>query len=189
MEECLHAFPAWGNSEEPSSFEVVFIHQGVQYRYGFETNGKIILNEWLFRKLNTEYYVLYREGDYIEYNKRYIKDIIANNIIRAKMIRTDSLALSALSVWNEPLCCRLVSWFHFCNVLSASSNNFAGYSVSQLMGNRKEQIVKFMKSADFNILNLEIKETNINEVPEEIRRMMAKDKENRCLCGWHKRVT
>lgn len=162
----------------PSSFEVIFILEGVQYRYGFETDGKVIQTEWLFRKLNVDYCILYREGNHVEYKKRYIKDIIANNIISAKMIRPDSLALSALAVWNEPLCCRLVTWFHFCNVLSASSNSFAGYSLSQLMGNRKEQIVSFMKSADFNILDLEVKETNINEVPEEIRRLMTKEKEN-----------
>lgn len=165
------------DSGEPSAFEVVFIHDGVQYRYGFETNGKIILTEWLFRKLNVDYCILYRDGNHVEYKRRYIKKIIADNIIIAKMIRPDSLVLSALAVWNEPLCCRLVSWFHFCNVLSASSNSFAGYSISQLMGNRKEQIVNFMKSADFNILDLEVKETNINEVPEEIRRMMAKENE------------
>lgn len=167
--------------DEPSSFEVVFLKNGIQYRYGFETDGRTILAEWLFRKLKTDYCILYREGKDIEYKKRYINGSIADNIINAKMIRPDSLALSALAVWNEPLCCRLVTWFHFCNVLSSSVNSFAGYSLSQLMGSRKSQIVEFMRSADFNILDLEVREMNMSEVPDEIKKMMARDNDHRIL--------
>ena len=38
------------SAEQPSVFEVVFLMDGIQYRYGFELNEERILAEWLFRK-------------------------------------------------------------------------------------------------------------------------------------------
>ncbi len=36
------------SKDEPSSFEAVFIHEGVRYQYGFTVNQERVLEEWLF---------------------------------------------------------------------------------------------------------------------------------------------
>ena len=40
--------------EKSSSFEIVFVIEGIQYRYGFEIDGERVLAEWLYRKKNEE---------------------------------------------------------------------------------------------------------------------------------------
>ena len=46
--------------EASSSFEVVFIIDNVQYRYGFELDKNEIYTEWLFRKKSKEIKVFYQ---------------------------------------------------------------------------------------------------------------------------------
>ena len=46
------------SADQPSAFEVVFLMDGIQYRYGFELNSERITAEWLFRKRSREIKVL-----------------------------------------------------------------------------------------------------------------------------------
>ena len=118
---------------------------GIQYRYGFEVNGKQIMSEWLFRKKVKEVNILYREGNEIEYNSRYVRSDTAGSLIKADMVRPDALFLSALSIWNDPLSKSIVKWFFDSNVLSASIGNYMGYSLRHLNSPMKSRMLA-MKS-------------------------------------------
>ena len=63
--------------EASSSFETVFIIDGIQYRYGFELDKTQIHTEWLFRKKTKEINVFYRDEEGIEYNSVYVNKKIA----------------------------------------------------------------------------------------------------------------
>ncbi|MBP3454946.1 MAG: ATP-binding protein [Alistipes sp.] len=161
--------------EGHSSFEVVFLVDGVQYRYGFEVNKEVIIAEWLFRKKTKEVKVIYRDDDGVEYNKVYINHKVANNLKEAGMIRNDALFLSVLSLWNDSLSSIITKWFYNANVLSASINNYLGYSLRQLDGPMKKQILAMLNGADLGIDDINPNEVDFESIPDEIKKMMPKE--------------
>lgn len=161
--------------EDSSSFEVIFILNGVQFRYGFEIDKEKVLAEWLYRKKKEEVCVLYKDDVEFTCHGTYISSGIANSLKKAKMVRDDTLLLAALAVWNDKFARRIVGWFSRCNVLSASTSRFSSFSLKQLNSPMKEQILKFMQSADFNIDDMFIRETDTEKIPEEIKSLIKND--------------
>src|SRR5579859_615227 len=54
-------------AEQPTHFEVVFLLDGVQYRYGFDVTPRRVMREWLYRLGKAREIVLFlREHDSIE---------------------------------------------------------------------------------------------------------------------------
>ena len=155
--------------EKSSSFEVIFLIDGVQYRYGFEIDGEKVLAEWLYRKKKEERCMLYRDDVELTYHATFIRSNIADNLINAKMVREDTLFLAALAVWNDKFSRKIVGWFSGCNVLSASANRFAGFSMEKLNSSMKDQILRFMQTADFNIDDMFVRETEAEQLPDEIK--------------------
>ncbi len=155
--------------ESTSSFEIIFAVEGIQYRYGFEINEEKIVAEWLYRKSNKEVCALYRDEGELYYHGTYISSKIADNLISAKMVRDDTLFLATLAVWNDKFSQRIINSFAGCNVLSASTFGFSGFSLKKLNTPMKGQILKFMQSADFNIDDMFIRESDTENIPEELK--------------------
>lgn len=156
-----------------SSFEVVFTIGQELYRYGYEISAERVLSEWLYLNQDSdEIQVISRDGEKLDYNKRFISPKIADNLKSAKMLRTDTLFLSILSIWNDPLSQKIVNWFASCNILSASSDRLSNYSIRKLRTPMKLQMIRFMQSADFNIEDMRPRETKISELPEEMQNLI-----------------
>lgn len=154
--------------ERTSSFEVIFLIDGIQYRYGFEIDGEKVLAEWLYRKKKVERCMIYRDEEELTYHATFIRSNIADNLINAKMVREDTLFLATLAVWNDRFARKIVGWFAGCNVLSASANRFAGFSLEKLNTSMKNQILRFMQTADFNIDDMFVREVEVEQLPDEI---------------------
>ena len=155
------------SAEQPSVFEVVFIMDNIQYRYGFELNGERILTEWLFRKRSKEVKVLeYDGGTSIYYNEHYINPKIMKNLEEAKMFRVNSLILSSLSMWNDTLSLDVINWFKQNNIISASLNTMAPRILSAIdQPKMKTKLMDFLRSADLGIYDVtsnEMSETELN---------------------------
>lgn len=172
--------------EESSSFEVIFIQNGVQYRYGFEINRTEVLAEWLYRQgKSKETEVFYRDDECdVSYHKTYIKKQIVDTIRIAKMLRKDALFLTILPVWNNPLAKNIIKWFSFANVLSATRGDFMShYSTSRLATPMKSKILTMMRSADISIDDLSIREMDPNELPIEIKKMIKEKGQGKVIDG------
>lgn len=164
--------------DKSSSFEVIFIQKGSQYRYGFELNKDEILAEWLYKKgKSKEIEIFYRDDEDFSYHKTYIKSQLSDTIKSANMLRKDALLLTILPVWNNQLTITIVDWFMSVNVLSATSRSgMAGYSIHCLNDSlMKGKMISMLKSADINIDNLSIREANLDEIPDEIKKMLNTD--------------
>ena len=155
--------------ETSSSFEVIFAVDDIQYRYGFEVNEEKVIAEWLYRKKNKEVCVLYRDEIELYCHGTFISSKIADNLKSAKMVRDDTLFLATLAVWNDNFSRRMVNFFAGCNVLSASASRFGGFSLEKLNSPMKEQIIRFMQTADFNIDDMFVRESDADQIPTELR--------------------
>ena len=153
--------------DQPSVFEVVFLMDNIQYRYGFELNSERILAEWLFRKRSKEVKVLeFDGGDSIYYNEHYINPKIMKNLEEAKMFRVNSLIISSLSMWNDTLSLDVINWFKQNNIISASLNTMAPRILSAIDHPKmKTKLMDFLRSADLGIYDVtsnEISDTELN---------------------------
>ena len=161
------------STSDNSVFEVVFIIDGIQYRYGFELNAKGIELEWLFQKQRREIKALTRDKNLKTYiNPKSINEKVADMIRSASMMSETVPFISILSTFNDPLCRKIVDWFKLVTVISA--NDIA--SVPALENAEKtEAIVKFLKAFDFNIENLSLHQLSVDEIPDKIKSIIKFD--------------
>lgn len=160
-----------------SSFEVVFLKDGIQYRYGFELNKNRILTEWLFRKKGKEIRILEFDGHDTYYNEHYINTKIFNNLSSAKMFRENSLIISALSMWNDELSKSILDWFKHNSVISTSLNTMTPNIRTTLNSPAmKTKIIDFLRSADLGISDVTPNEVPLEEIlTGEFKEMMPDD--------------
>ncbi len=99
---------------KPSYFEVLFLTDGIRYRYGFETDNKIIHSEWLYEcKANSEKSLFIRDKDAIEVTS----DFKEGKGIEEKT-RNNALFLSIADQFNGTISKKIMNWFNDHRILS-----------------------------------------------------------------------
>jgi len=92
---------------EPSFFEILFLIDGIRYRYGFEADKKSVKAEWLFqRKKLKEEYLFIRENDGIG-----LSPIFEEGIGVEKKTRDNALFLSKVDSDNGEISQKIMKWF------------------------------------------------------------------------------
>ncbi len=105
-----------GTTKQPSFFQLIFILEDVQYRYGFEASATTITSEWLFGKpLNAvgvrERYYFVREGDQVDVNEEWFKEGASFAKTSDKMqplFRNNSLFLTVVAAFNGPISLEII---------------------------------------------------------------------------------
>ncbi|MDT4763147.1 AAA family ATPase, partial [Sphaerochaeta sp. PS] len=120
---------------EPSEFEIVFLHHGAVYRYGFEATKEKVLAEWLFYKPESyEFQVFYRDtvSSTFESHARHFKK--GAMLHKENMVRPNALMLSVAAQFNDEICTDVVNWFmHKCKVLSSiREDGYKGYTMKRI---------------------------------------------------------
>ncbi len=164
---------------EPSFFEVVFLVDGVQYRYGFEVNLKQVVSEWLFSVPSTKEATLFiREADEIKPSIKFFKEGKGLE----KKTRSNALFLSVVAQFNGEIASTIVKWFRRVGIISGLDDTFyRGYTIKQVMeGKYKSEIIQLVKSLDIDIDDIKGIKLNLDEVkfapkmPEELRSLFLK---------------
>jgi len=154
--------------KNPSTFEIIFIHNNVMYRYGFEADKEKVHSEWLYSKTKTkEIELFYRDFQDFEIHKTKFKvsDLISND-----RIRPNSLLLSVAASWNDKLAKKIFYWFRNCNIISGlQEEGYEGYSIGRMQKSKenKAKAIKFLKSADLGIEDLNVKTLDFDNLPKE----------------------
>lgn len=90
--------------ETPSYLQIVFLHEGVKYRYGFEATYKKVISEWLYMKKSKEVLLFHRENNEIKnYNKSQFKEGKELNRKDVNLLKDTSLSISVLEALNFPI--------------------------------------------------------------------------------------
>ena len=166
------------STEEPSFFEVVFILNDIQYRYGIELNANGILEEWLYRKNERETLILSRKVDEggdlkMKIGKAYINAKVYASVVGAGMVSPEVPLLTLLSTFNDTLSREIVQWFGKMEIISA---NEVVAPVEALMNEEsKKEIIDFMRAFDFNIEDFAMHEINPDSIPEKMRSFIGED--------------
>lgn len=185
---------------KPSTFEIVFVKNNTQYRYGFDIHESKITSEWLFHipsKIETSLFI--REGKSIKINKTQFKEGVG---LESKT-RDNVLFLSVCSQFNGEISNRIIDWFKDVKSVSGiDDDKYSGYTTNKLKNDDKFRlwVNKFISFLEISKLSVEdelLEELNIEEleIPDEkkelrlaleaIRNLRDKQKTIPKLKSWH----
>ncbi len=186
--------------ELPSIFEIVFIQNDKQYRYGFEIKDNIISSEWLFHipsKIETALFT--REGDKININKTQFSEGAG---LEGKT-RNNVLFLSVCSQFNGETSNSIIEWFKKISFVSGiDDDRYSGYTTNRIKKDEKFRnwVNKFISFLEISKLSVEdelLEQINIEEleIPEDkkelrlaleaIQSLQEKQKTIPKLKAWH----
>lgn len=160
---------------QPSFFEVVFVTNHTQYRYGFQVNGQRVVEEWLYRLGKArEMKLFYRDENGIKVTARNFPE--GNGI--EERIRPNALFLSVVAQFNGKTAITVLQWFKQLNVNTGiDDRGFFYFTVANFENSSyRVDIEQFIKHLDVGI------ESFVSErqpatlpfnIPEELAEVVA----------------
>ena len=157
---------------EPTTFEVVFIKDEKQYRYGFEIKDDKIISEWLFHiPKKIESLLFLREDGKIKINKTHFKE----GFELEQKTRDNVLFLSVCSQFNGAISNLVINWFKDLQFISGlNDDGYRGFTIRKIKEDKKfnKWINKFIKFLEISKVSVEdelIESIDIDEldIPEE----------------------
>lgn len=165
-----------------SEFEVLFVHENVHYRYGFEVSKEKVHAEWLYYKPKTkEVELFYRENqDFSQIHERDFKK--GKLISKEGLVRENALLLSVSAQFNDPVATQVLDWFNKLNIISGiQEKGYSGYSFQMLEDSEsKQKILDFIKIADLGIEDITKEPVDESEIGLDVinkLKLSLKDKE------------
>lgn len=164
-----------GAEKNPSHFEILFFHEGVLYRYGFEVTTEKVTSEWLFfspKGKESRLFVRDQNSYDIGPNFREGKGLDGKT-------RNNALFLSVCAQFNGELSKKILNWFRNLNVISGiEDKGYLQFTLNNL-DNKVflEKIKNFIRFADLGINDIafEQHDIDISELPDEIKSKIYKD--------------
>jgi AAA15 family ATPase/GTPase len=157
--------------KKPSTFEIVFIHAGYLFQYGFTADDKNIHAEWLYatpqdseRKKPQEWY----RRDETDAKKSIVKkELKGAKEDWKKETRHNALFLSTAANRNSEDFRKPFEWIK--NYLRPVKGYFAtDFTLKQIEAGKKQTILKFMKALDFSFDDIKFTETKV-DTPADLR--------------------
>ena len=145
----------FGSIKEPTTFEIVFIYQGVRYTYGFSFDAKKIYKEYLFHWPNgREALIFSREDGVYEFRENINEQMTLSN-------RTpdNKLYLVSSNDWNLPQTENAYRWFLEKLTFLMDEEPATSETVAQIASgdDKKARILKELLLADLGITDVTIK--------------------------------
>ena len=164
-----------GTASEPSMFEVVFIHEGEMYRYGFEVTTKEVVSEWLYHRPNTkEVEIFYRERQHFEVHPRSFKK--GNLLVKENLVRNNALMLSVAAQFNDEFAQKVLVWFERFRQLSGLfEDDLMDETIARVEDPRfKQQVLNLLQLADTSIEDFEVRDNEDFQDMEILPKFLSK---------------
>jgi uncharacterized protein len=168
------------SEKESTEFEIIFLHNSILYRYGFEATNEKILSEWLFYKPKTkEVELFYREeNEILTHAKDFTK---GRMVVREGLVRENALLISVAAQFNELQAISVLDWFKRTRVLSGLEDiSYHGFTRRKAQApEQKAKILELLKAADLGIQDIKLKKLDIDNLPanmpNELKELVIKD--------------
>lgn len=164
---------------QPSEFEIIFIHGEGLYQYGFSVDKERVYGEWLFSKPNTEKSrtrILFQR-EYDKTNDSYIWDI-NNTFIRGekevwkKSTRSNALFLSQAVQLNAMDLKEPFDWIQkYLRVIESPDRLSHVFTARQCVEKGwKDKVLTLLQSVDIKIqdIEIEIKDIDPSDFPDDM---------------------
>lgn len=161
---------------EPSEFEIIFVHNKVLYRYGFEATTEKIVSEWLYHKPKTkEVELFYRDGSIFNIHERSFTK--GNTVVKEGLVRDNALLISVAAQFNEKTAINVLDWFKRLKTLSGlNESGYQGFTMGKAESSEhKHKILELLKAADLGIQDIKMQKLDIDSLPKDLPKEL-KDK-------------
>ena len=175
--------------KNPSYFQIIFILEGINYRYGFEATNKAIVSEWLFSKKqespNREHFIFKRENQALDINDKTFKGIKKfKNLINNEnpVFRDNSLLITSLAAFNEDLSKSILDYCSQIGIFSGLGDRVVRQHSDELIASDtelKRDLLEMLRESDTNIIDIKAFEPSDLNVEIEV----AKNFNNRFSAG------
>ena len=149
----------FGGTKEPTSFEMVFLFQGIRYAYGFSFDATTIYTEYLYHWPNgREALIFSRENGVYEFRENINEQVTLSN-------RTpeNKLYLVTSNDWNLPQTENAYRWFLERMIVLMDAEPATSETVALIASgddNKKAFILKELLLADLGIADVTIKNSS-----------------------------
>lgn len=117
------------SEKEPAFFEIIFLVNGIIYRYGFEIDHDRVISEWLFHTTSKEVYLFKRNLQVVQINRSSFKEGIG----REQDLKESVLFLTLLATFNKKISADLLTWFDNFKIITGINDiGYKRYTVSKL---------------------------------------------------------
>ncbi len=154
---------------EPSEFEIIFVHNKVLYRYGFEATNEKIVSEWLYNKPKTkEVELFYRDGSIFNIHGRSFTK--GNTVVKEGLVRDNALLISVAAQFNEKTAINVLDWFKRLKTLSGlNESGYQGFTMGKAESSEyKHKILELLKAADLGIQDIKMQKLDIDSLPKDL---------------------
>jgi rloA protein len=158
---------------QPTEFEITFIVDDVRYQYGFSSSTTRIYSEWLFaypKGHAQKWFERIWNKETQSYNWKFSSFLLGSKQVWLQSTRENALFLATAVQLNSEQLKPIFNWFN--NTLHfANSDGFAPIFTANLCEDkRKDEILKFLKTADFHISDIKVekREFNVSELPADM---------------------
>lgn len=157
------------SENSPSEFEVIFTHNNVMFRYGFEVDKKNVISEWLYYKPKTkEIELFYRDGENFETHSRNFTK--GKTVIKEGLVRNNALLLSVSAQFNDKTSIEVIDWFKELKTISGlNESGYRGFTLSKTDDpNQKANILNLLKAADLGIQDIKLEKVDVANLPKDM---------------------
>lgn len=171
----------------PTRMEVVFISEGIQYRYGFEVSRTHVDKEWLFQldgDSRRERRLFEREAQAIKTGKNF-----PEGTSRSQFIRENALFLTLCANLDGTLSKQIVNWFRksvaaltsYRGWVEEVTEDFTSRCLSEeKLASLRPRVETLLSQADLGIAGfvvemVKLSETVPHDLPRELKDLIFKD--------------
>ena len=153
--------------DEPTSFEIAFIQEGILYEYGFDADTKRIWNEWLFVRPPAGRIQRWLDRHYDptskKYEWRFSPSFHGPREMWSKATRSNALYISTAVQLNSDALSPIVEWFRKLAVIE-SGRISSKYTSQYLWENPKvcTNVLDFMHKADIQATEIRVRKQVID---------------------------
>ncbi|MHB9134295.1 MAG: AAA family ATPase [Armatimonadota bacterium] len=138
----------------PTSFEMVFIAEGTQYRYGFEIDASKVIREWLYHIPKRKEELLFeRNASGITVTKNF-----SEGSGLEERTRDNALFLSVVAQFNGRIARLITMWFFAFDTIAGVEDpmlkEFTAFCINNAVN--ENEILNFVQSLDIGIINLRV---------------------------------
>ncbi|RLD05204.1 MAG: ATP-binding protein [Chloroflexi bacterium] len=162
--------------ENPSLFEIIFIIDSIQYRYGFEATQKEIVSEWLYYIPKTKEANLFIRDYQNIISKPKFKE---GKGVKDKT-RPNALFLSVAAQFNGEISGKILNWFSQVGMVSGLDDTaYRDFTVTEFsQGTLNDGIIQLISSLDLgieSILSEDIEKAQVtlpSDMPDELKSLV-----------------
>lgn len=149
----------------PCFFEILFLVDGMRYRYGFEVSTTSVHAEWLYQvKVNAEKPLFIRDGEAIEVSAGKFPE---GRGLEPKT-RANALFLAVCDQFNGEISQKIMKWFTYCNTLSGIDHENYRAVTFRLLSDPvcRPAMLQFLQQLDLGFGEVQVQEEEFS--PEKL---------------------